>query len=303
MKATCIIPSRGRVNTLLAAIESLYLAQSGNHDIQYGIVCDVDDPATIGAASLLRTARPVSYLVQEREPSLGAMVNKMADLMPADVYLALSDDCLCMTKGWDEVLAQAHAKDPNGVWWWKPHDPEKVFLYAIVSEGWRKAAGQIFTDYFPYWYDDVWLLTVCILATEMPSVTLDMEILDCPVTTTRMRDLRFWHEFYLAMQPLRVKQAKDIAKALNLPQSKLVGAAAGLPDLSITEALSRRLTFTPPEFEASMEEIEATQGDKSPPSPEYIKAKQRAELILKQMAFLRGAAPTINALSQSLEAA
>ena len=285
---------------MIGVLHSLHSLESGKNEVTYGIVCDVDDPETIGTARILQAKMPLAYNVAERGPSLGGMVNEMSEKMPADVYLSLADDVLCMTRGWDEKIAEAVRENQNGVWWWKPADENKPVLYAIVSEAWRKAAGRIFTDYFPYWYDDIWLLTLWILAIEGPMLTLDITIMDCPRETHRMRDLRFWHGFYLAMQPLRVKQAKDIALKLGFPQSRIVGASIGLPNLSITEALSERLSVTPQEFEENMEKIEANQGDKNPPTPEYLKAKARAEQILGQMKFLKGAGIALKGL-ESLE--
>jgi hypothetical protein len=110
-----------------------------------------------------------------------------------------------------------------------------------------------------------------------------------------MRDLRFWHNFYIEMQPLRIKQAKMMAEKLGFPQSKLIGAAVGLPDLSISEALSARLCVTPEGFERDMEKIEANQGDKEPVTEAYLKAKARAQKMIDQVRFLRGALPALEA--------
>lgn len=239
----------------------------------------------------------VAFKVNERPPSLGWMVNDMAEQMPADVYLSLGDDALCLTPNWDEKIAEAWRANPKAVWWWHPKREDQPVLYAIVSHEWKQAAGKIFTDYFPFWYDDLWLLSLWILAAEGPMLTLDIEIMDCPRVTHRMRDLRFWHEFYISMAPERVRQAKSIAKALDFPQSKIVGAAVGLPHLSITEALSQRLCMTPPEFEENMEKIVENQGAKGPPTPEYLKAKARAELIMKQRKFLTASLGTLESLN------
>jgi len=234
-------------------------------------------------------------MVNERGPSLGQMVNDMVEHMPADVYMSFADDVLCLTPNWDQIVAEEWEKNKKGVWWWEPALPERPVLYAIVSDEWKRAAGRVFTDYFPYWYDDLWLLSLWILATEGPMLTMPIKIMDCPMATTRMRDLRFWHNFYISMMPERVKRAKEIAEKLGFPQSKLIGASVGLPNLSITDALAERLCVTPQEFEESMEKIEANQGDKEPPTQSYLKAKARAEKLLAQMTFLRSAIPALEA--------
>lgn len=301
MKISAIVPSRGRPHTLTAALTTLNKLESGKNEVSYGVVCDSDDPATIGTAKMLSTHMPVAIKVNERPLSLGWMVNDMADHMPADVYLSLADDTLVLTPGWDEKIAEAWRENPKGVWWWKPHSEQRPVLYAIVSDQWKQAAGRIFTDYFPFWYDDLWLLSVWILAVEGPMLTVDATIMDCPMATTRMRDLRFWHNFYLAMNPMRIKQAKEIAMKLGFPQSRLVGAAVGLPNLSISEALAERLCDTPKEFDESMEKIVENQGDKEPPTAAYLAAKARAELLLKQQAFLGASLGKLGALADSMD--
>lgn len=298
MKISVIIPSRGRTHTLIGALNSLHSLSSRKHEVTYGIVCDEDDPATIGTAKSLQAVMPVAYSVSPRSPSLGQLVNEMADYMPADVYLSLADDVLCLTPNWDDMIAQAWEKEPRGVWWWTPAREDQPVLYAIVSHKWKEAnGGKLFTDYFPFWYDDLWLLSVWILVYEGPMLTIDAKIMDCPRHTHRMRDLRFWHNFYIAMNPTRIKQAKDIAAKLNFPQSKLVGASVGLPDLSISEALSKRLLETPKEFEESMEKIVDNQGDKEPVTEAYARAKARAEKLMQQMEFLKSAVPALERIA------
>lgn len=303
MKISVIIPSRGRPQELIAALHSLHNTESGSNQVAYGVVCDSDDQETIGTCKLLQTKMPLSYYVQERNPSLGGMVNKMAEFMPADVYCSLIDDCLCITKSWDRIIADAVTENPKGVWWWTPLEDAQPYLLAIVSEQWREAAGQIFTDYFPYWYDDIWLLALWILATEGPAMYLPITVIDCPKATHRMRDLRFWHNFYIEMHGMRAAHAKRIAAKLKFPMSRIHGAAIGHPDLSITDALAKRLSVTPPEFESQMDHIEDSQGDKGAPTPEYLKAKARAELLLKQKAFLTGALPMLDATAKLFEEA
>jgi hypothetical protein len=301
MKLTVIIPSRGRATKLVGAIHALSSLESGDNEVTYGVVCDKDDEETCATVKILQGRFRLAYLIQDRAPSLGGMVNKMAEYMPADVYLSLTDDALCMTKDWDKFISDAATENPNGVWWWESADPDKPMLLAIVSENWRRAAGRIFTDYFPFWYDDIWLLTLWILAAEAPMLTLPIKILDCPAHTHRMRDLRFWHNFYLKTQPLRVKAAKDIAAKLGFEQSTKFGELMGVKGLSITKQLSERLSATPPEFESKMEEIEQSQGETSKePTPEYVAAKQRAETLLKQIEFLDAVMPTVNQFHQMM---
>jgi hypothetical protein len=86
----------------------------------------------------------------------------------------------------------------------------------------------------------------------------------------RMRDLSFWHDFWHHTRPQRVKDARAIAEKLGLPEPKCADILASVIGRPV------------PEFVASMAQIEVNQGDQSPPSIEYIKAKSRAQEIMGQ---------------------
>lgn len=273
MRLTVIIPSRGRSYQLLATIRTLQELESGQHTVVYIVGCDADDPQTIGMGKLLMTPSirggQVTMRVFERTGSLGQMVNQMALDVPADVYCSLCDDMLVRTAGWDHKIAEAVEKKPDGVFWWKT-DEKRPATWAIVSEPRRAAAGRMFTEHFPFWWDDIWLLSVWIMASEGPFLFIDAEAEDRPDKTMRMRDLRFWADFYASRRPERIADAKRIAKALGW---KLTG---------ITEQLAAKYDNLAPEFMDSIEAIEAGQGEREPPTPEYVAAKARAEALMTE---------------------
>jgi hypothetical protein len=274
VKITVIIPSRGRRFQLLATIRTLQEAESGRHDVTYIVGCDSDDPATIGVCEMLRLGSPVGGPVTahcfERTGSLGAMVNQMALDLPADVYCSLCDDVLVRTKDWDDRIADAWQAKPDGVWWWKT-DEKRPATYAIVSEKWRAAAGRIFTDYFPFWWDDMWLLQTWMLAHEGAWLHVDAWLEDRPARTQRMRDNRFWAEFYLSRIDERISDALRIREALGWPTT-----------LDIHE-FARHLNKLSPEFMADADAMERRQGDAdTPPTPEYLRAKARAEALMTE---------------------
>lgn len=269
MKITIILPSRGRPNQMVATLHSFKNYESGKHEVTYGVACDSDDAATIGACEILKPRLRLCHHVLDRTPSLGGRVNMLAELIPGDVYCSVADDALCMTQDWDERISEAYTKNDDGVWWWRSYYKEDA-LYAIVSEKWRVAAGQMFTDYFPYWYDDIWLLELWVLASECPFVYVDAKIADCPKGTTRMRDMPFWHDFWHFMRPSRIKHAKEIAAKLGWPEP----VCADIMAIVIGRPVA--------DFVNNMDKIEASQGDQGPPDLNYIKAKSRAQEIMGQ---------------------
>jgi len=268
MRLTVVIPSRSRPFRLRDTIQTLRSLESGKHDIRYIIGVDSDDPDTLAIASIMRVSVPkVSYRCFTRLGSLGQMVNIMAAENPADCYVSLCDDVVALTPHWDEAIADAWEVRPDGLWWWRTLAVRPA-TYAIVSDKWYRAAGQIFTDYFPFWWDDMWLMQVWLMAsnsTEHNAMQcIEAWLDDQAQNTIRMRDLLFWSDFYMAMKPRRVEQARRIAAKLGWPASRCED------DLCNVSA----------SFLKNANTIEATQGDKLPPTIEYLKAKQRAERMM-----------------------
>lgn len=263
MKITVHMASRGRQFQLIAALMSLRDNESGKHDVRYAVACDVDDFVTIGTLQSLQAKIPLGYRVGHRPVSLDSLHNQLTRDVPADVYVCFVDDALCLTKDWDERVAESYAANPKGVWWWKSKGDE-ITLIPIVSEAWREAAGGIFPEHFPYWWGDTWLSEVWALATEGPLLSVDAWFVDCPKKTHGMRELRFWHDYYLWLQPERIEQAKTVAALL------------GWAPPSIPEILAKVVGAPSRKFRARIEEIEQTQGEMGEPHEGYRVAKARA---------------------------
>lgn len=247
------------------------MLESGEHEVAYGVCCDDDDPQTSLLCAGLQGEIPLAFRVGPRPESLGGVINDMAERMPADAYLALTDHCLCLTPNWDEKIAAAVAQTPHGVFWWKNALPHEALL-AIVTEGWRKAAGGIFTDHYPFWFDDLCLLEQWVMATDAEPLVLDVTLAHKATSTHRMRDLPFWQDFFIRTRALRVEKGKEIAAALGLP-TPAIGFA-------LAERLTAILKSVPP---SELHKIEQGQGDASPPDPAYLAAKARAESILTRI--------------------
>ncbi len=255
--------SRGRPLQLTAALMSLRDNESGKHDVTYVVACDVDDTATIGTVVSLQAKIPLGYRVGERPVSLDALHNQIVQDIPGEVYACFIDDALCLTKDWDDKIADLYAENPNGLWWWTSKGPD-LTLMPITSEAWRRAAGRIFPEHFPFWWGDTWLSEVYVLATERTIQFAPVEFLDCPKKTHNMRELRFWHNFYLWLQPERIAEAKRIAERMGFPVPTLTGA------------LSQVVGSPNPDFVRRIDEHEHNQGDTSEPHEGYRIAKARA---------------------------
>ncbi len=264
MKLAVLIPSRGRAFRLKEMLKTIRGLESGRHEISYVIGCDSDDPETIAMVYLLKLYDcRIAPRCMVRPASLGILCNRLAEENPADAYVFVPDDVVVLTPHWDDAIADAWTVKSDGVWWWRTLAVRPA-TYAIVSEKWRKAAGQIWTDYFPFWWDDMWLLDVWLNSSGLPMLPIEAWLDDQAQSTTRMRDLRFWSDFYTHQKGKRQAQAIRMAKALGWPKAPLDDTRCDVN----------------PAFYREADKIEANQGDKGPPTPEYLLAKARAESMM-----------------------
>jgi hypothetical protein len=269
---TVVIPSRGRVRGLSAVIYGLHFLESGKHNVTYGVACDDDDPETSDFCKQESKRVRLAYRIGKRHTSMGEMVNTMAQLIPADVYLVINDDVLCLSNNWDDVIAQAAEKTPHGVFWWTSACEQQV-LFPIVTEKWRAAAGGIFSDFFPFWYDDLCLVELWTMTTDAESIILPINICDKPRTVThRMRELTFWQKVYNGTRKLRVQKAYEMAEKLGLKRPDSPQHLAALLNLHLRRVSDEWINL-----------IEHNQGDKNPPDAAYLKKRAEAEKMLNEI--------------------
>jgi len=278
MKITMMIPTR-RGDQILGCIHAMSMLESHEHEVTYAIGIDSDDPVSIESASRCLQRYRCSMSIFERLPALGSYHNELAARTPADVYVCCGDDIICISQNWDRAIAEAVEANPKGLWWMDcPQD--RLAIYPVVSEQWRAAAGgKVFDDLYPYWYSDVHLREIGIMVTgvEVPRVSGAM-IVDCPMPTTRMRDLLYWDDFFHKTRPARLVEAIKICSVL-------------YPDRDVSEMQRLSATFCPNEsFRATIDQVVETQGDKLPPTPSYMAAKQRADMILEKIDEIYSAA-------------
>jgi len=204
---------------------------------------------------------------------MGSAINDAALLVPADVYCVINDDILCLTYCWDDIIAKAVEETPYGVFFWK-NALDMDALYPIVTEKWRAAAGQIFTNNYPFWYDDLCLVELWVMATAKEVLRVDAFIVDKPFATQRMRDLKLWQKVYTKTRPGRVKEALSIATKLGIEPNKFAAMFA--------EEMTKTLIALNDE---RLEQIERNQGEPGPPDEAYIEAKANAEKLLARLAL------------------
>lgn len=257
LKISVLLASRGNPEGLRTTIGTLDALASGKHDINYVVSADEDDYET-------QNAIPILYVyTQKRRPALGTAWNDAAKAVPADVYALVTDRSICVSPHWDSYIADAISKDDTRVLWWTTNAGPVI---PIVPHKWLQASGQIFTDYFPFWFDDTWLHEVSAMVHGLPNYMVQAScfIAKKSPTTKRLRDLRFWMDFFIAKRPERVSEAGKIREALGVKT----------PDMRPIEEWFKANDEM---WVQNWEKWEALMGDKSEPDESYLKAKKAAE--------------------------
>lgn len=263
LKISVLCASRDNPEGLRTAIGSLYALASGKHNISYVVACEMDDRPTMEMASFMRP-QMWRAAMDKQQPSLGNRWNNAAGLVEADVYALVTDRSVCITPNWDTVIADAFNKDDTRiVWWTTNHGP----VIPIVPQKWINAAGgNIFTHYFPFWFDDTWLHELSAFVHGLPSYLIQAScfIQKRNPVTKRLRDLRFWMDFFISKRPERKEHARKIRATLGLP----------MPDMKVVDEW---IKGTDAMWTENWQKWENAVGDKSEPDESYIEAKKMAE--------------------------
>jgi hypothetical protein len=270
VKINVIIASRGQHHRLSAVIVSMMQLQSGKNDIEYLVGLDNDDEDSIRAMwGLIDHGNPVRTNIAPRSASLGAINNRLLSMSNADVYLITTDRAFIVTPDWDEVVATVVGTNPNKPFWlYSQQDPDAT--HPIIPDTFLRAMGGKWSpELFPFWFDDTWLAEIDFFVSG--NVTkIPVEYAGKRGTSKRCRDIAFWGDFFAKTRPVRILIAEKIAEKF---KGKLLDMEQ---KMDVVRAMSE-------EFIARAPLNEERFGDTSPPTPEYLKAKKRAEKILKDI--------------------
>jgi len=148
----------------------------------------------------------------------------------SEIYMITCDDVRFNTPGWDNIIRDAAAKFPDGIFLAAPFDPATAdtCTYPIFGWRWLETLQHIFPGHFPYWYDDRWVHQIG----EMAGCYVRLPIVMFPIRgkgrTRRMRDLPFWARFFQLALDERKDSARKLIHAMNLDPDKQAAAEKNL---------------------------------------------------------------------------
>lgn len=273
MKFAVLLVTRGNPHKAAAVMECARSLSSGKHEIEFVIGCDSDDPAQT-YAYFRREYLGLRVSVEERVPGIGAVWNRCARLVDADVYCPFPDDSFIGVPCWDELIAVSMeaafpVKELGVLAWNDTANPGQCTL-PIVTREWLALSGQLYDERFPFWFydtcvDELWSF---VTGRNIPIIP-DLKLVARRGLTQRMRDLPFWWDFCVSTRRERLLKAAEIRATLGIDLSPSALACV-IMNWSARDAQARQ----------SLQEIEATLAVKSEPSKEYLVAKASAESLM-----------------------
>lgn len=273
MKIAVCIASRNRPEQLSLEVSVMRTLESGHHDVEYIVGCDLDDHDTAIACENLGVKKAAA----ERPTVLAQVHNRLIQNNEADCYVPFPDDAIVLCQEWDEVIADSVDRS-RLVFGWDDVLTEGELTYPVITAAWKRATDKVFTEHFPFWFADTWLHEVYRFATNSECrIIPDFSVGGKRGKTQNLRDLDFWWGFFNATRIIRVKEAYQIYRKINnnaLRMSENDFVASRKTWLDMGEQRDRY-------FRPLIKDLEANLADRRDPSIKYGVVKSMAEQYLK----------------------
>ncbi len=219
MTLSILLTARSRPELLRWTVETT-LQNIREHDTKLIIAVDADDtPETIAAAEELELRSScIQASILPREDTLGAKVNRVLRVAPADVYLHMVDYRPHLTPGFDTKILEAASLFPDGIGVVYSHMANLSFPEInAVTAGLVQRMGYFYPPYFPYWFVDHWLDDIARLIGRIAVADVKTDGSRRPGTGDR-RDTAWWATFYDAGVIHRRKMAHAIINSADFQE-------------------------------------------------------------------------------------
>lgn len=211
MSLSILLTARSRPELLRWTVETT-VPNIQEPDTRLVIAADDDDTTEtiIAAQKLSQKYECVERSILPREETLGAKVNRVLTIAPADVYLHMVDYRPHLTPGFDTKIIEAANLFPDGIGVVYSHMANLSFPEInAVTAGLVKHMGYFYPPYFPYWFVDHWLDDIARLIGRIAVADVQTDGSRRPGTMDR-RDVAWWATFYDAAVIHRRKMAHAI---------------------------------------------------------------------------------------------
>jgi hypothetical protein len=155
VKIDVICPSRERPDRCREMADSVMSTATGRVNVLVGV--DADDPRLDEYKKLDWITL---YIVDRERRGCAKIANNIAMHSTADVVQFLGDDCLMLTEGWDEMIADSVPADGIALisLMNKEHETRKQAYHPAITRKWIDAVGwYTLPGAFHYGIDTTWI--------------------------------------------------------------------------------------------------------------------------------------------------
>jgi hypothetical protein len=280
--ALCIA-SRGNPRLLFETLHAV-LRQCTLPATKAVIGLDEDDPTLADALTLIEALenRRIIVSTAPRADTIGAVYNRCAAAVEADLYVNGIDDFRIKTRGWDTVLADAAEAFPDGIGMIGFGEmPVQSWLPAFeaTTRGLIDKMGYYLQDYTPYWWMDTWLCEIATMIGRIDCAPIQVEFVGA-MQTRGMRDLLYWARFFDEMRVQRRAIADTILSSPDfLDSAERKQALRGDLDRLCAELETQNAILRDPGYAERIESL----GYDAPADERYRRVKDRSLVVLQEL--------------------
>jgi hypothetical protein len=245
---------------------------------------DDGDPTLADAQTLLDALGTDRIVVSTapRADTIGAVYNRCAAAVDADLYINWADDARIVTPGWDAELSAAAENFPDNIGmigFGQMPVPSPLPACEAVTRGLIDKMGYYLQDYTPYWWMDTWLYEIATMIGRNIFVPIEVECRG-PMQTRGLREVLYWARFFDDMRVHRRAIAESILSSPDFVASaELRQELRNGLDHMCNVFLSSNAILRDPEYAKRIEGI----GYDAPEDDRYRRAKDRSLRALQQL--------------------
>jgi glycosyltransferase involved in cell wall biosynthesis len=276
-----ILPSRGRPDSLRAAVASLLAGEDPGIEVIVGL--DEDDPTRVIAEGLVANIPGARVSVNPRQKSVGELFNKLYSESSGDWFIPFPDDYTMSVPDWGARLRDAVKMMPCslGVAYLADSLYPGFSTFPVVSRRTIELNGFFMPDFFPFLFGDTWWNEVGNLCGVKQPIDAHV-VLNMPHGNDhKLRDMELWARLFEVTRAMRVETAikvvDEIYRDYGAESAWLVSTMPARADL----CKRAQAHMFEREF---LDKWDGT--DSRPPSDRYLRLRCQAEAVISAMSPL-----------------
>lgn len=280
MALTINIITRGRPELLRQTITHT-LPNIARDDTTLMVSVDEDDEPTLDSIKMLPKDLRLHISCKPREDSRGEKYDRALTEAPAGVYLLAVDSTPILTPDFDQMIVNAANNFADGIGCvYTPMANASFPGYQAPTAKLVELIGYTYSHEYPYWFIDHELDDICRMIGRFAFVDVRTNPnATRPAKTIRLRDLRWWMDYFDAGMTTRREIARRIIDSPDFdePEWRKAMLRSQYP---VTES---RSLFLHHQMRPQAENIEKLRGTGGEPDEGYLRIFEKARQRLKEM--------------------